>query len=104
MKFECTILLTEDTDRFVKSLEKSSHSTPDFDAIKMLAVPTVDSPLITLIKCQYFIEIHLSYISGSMKNYLKAPILVCRPILGIPIPTFPQPHNHPADQLTMINP
>ena len=106
MKFECPLLLTEDTDRFVKSLEKLSHSTADLDAMKLLAVPTVDSASITLIKCQYFIEINLSYTPGWSKYNLnlKVPILVCRPIFGIPIPAFPQPYNHPTDQMTMISP
>ena len=33
-----------------------------------------------------------------MKTDLKAPILVCRPILGIPIPTFPSTLNQPGAQ------
>ena len=39
-----------------------------------------------------------------MNKYLKAPILVCRPILGIPIPTFPQPNNDSGAEMSMITP
>ena len=39
-------------------------------------------------------EIHVYYKGGITTDKLKAlslPILVCRPILGAPIPTLPQP-------------
>jgi hypothetical protein len=92
------ILLSKDTENFEKSLIELKYSTfpPDLDALKILTLPTVDSPLI---KCQYFIKIHLSYISGKMKADLKAPILVCRPILGVAIPTLPSNLNQPGAQM-----
>ena len=88
---DCPIQLPKDTERFIHSLphECLSHPSPDLDVLKMLAVPTVDS---ALIQCFYFMEIHIYYKGGLTTDKLKAlslPILVCRPILGAPIPTMP---------------
>lgn len=90
IKVECPILVPKDTERFLHSLphECRANPSPDLDVLKMLAVPTVDS---ALIQCFYFIEIHIYYKGGLTTDKLKAlslPILVCRPILGSPIPTF----------------
>jgi hypothetical protein len=88
---DCPIQLPKDTERFIHSLphECLSHPSPDLDVLKMLAVPTVDS---ALIQCFYFMEIHIYYKGGLTTDKLKAlslPILVCRPILGAPIPSMP---------------
>jgi hypothetical protein len=88
---DCPIQLSKDTERFIDSLphECLSHPSPDLDVLKMLTVPTVDS---ALIQCFYFMEIHIYYKGGLTTDKLKAlslPILVCRPILGAPIPNMP---------------
>ena len=88
---DCPIQLPKDTERFIHSLphECLSNPSPDLDVLKMLVMPTVDS---SLIQCFYFIEIHIYYKGGLTTDKLKAislPILVCRPILGAPIPTMP---------------
>ena len=71
------------------------------DALKILTLPSVDTDLI---KCEYYIKVHLSYISGSMKVDLKAPIKVCRPIIGVPVATLPPPMQHTRGEMMMATP
>jgi len=69
--------------------------------LKILTLPTVETDLI---KCQYYIKVHLSYISGSMKVDLKAPIKVCRPIIGVPVAILPPHMQHAGGEMMMTSP
>lgn len=105
IKLDCPILLPKDSERFIHSLPKECHAhpSPDLDVLKMLAVPTVES---SLIQCFYFMEIHIYYKGGLTTDKLKAislPILVCRPIIGAPIP-IPQPMMPPQGGQMMMAP
>ena len=87
IKMDFPINLIKDTERFIKSLssELRSRKMADLDVLKMLPTPTVES---TLIQCFYFLEVHVyfdAFLFSDKLNVISLPILVCRPILGLPV-------------------